>query len=407
MKKILSLLAVFALVLSLLAGCGSGTEVEYYDTEAEQQADAVDTAESADASPAVGGVSIMLGGSGYETYAPDTVVGVIDGTEVTWMEYYYWLSYYANYFVQLANSRGLTLSSWDAVGELSSENTNAEALFASVEYTIKQYHAVAANTASAGIVLTDEDWDAIESVYDTSCDTDGDGEVTEEEIAAFEAYLADNCVDKDFYLYLNEIALLSDRTFTENFGEYGEMLPDSIAEDYITGNGILNAKHILLLTVDNATGESLDEDLIAEKLMTATTLQEELAAVQDDKDALIALFDEYMADYTEDSGYAANPDGYIFMPGQMTQEFEGAVLALDENYGLSDVVESPYGYHIIMRQPVTPDTVVGMNNNGQEVTIRYVAAEEQFSAMLDSWTVSAEVEWYDGFAAPDMLAIFG
>lgn len=412
MKKIIALLACLCLVLSLLTGCGSGTEVEYYDSEAEQTAETAEPSEAAaeaeiGTEDAASTVSIMLGGTGYETYAPDTVVGVIDGTEVTWMEYYYWLSYYASYYVQLATMYGRTLTSWDAVGELSEENSNAEALFAMTDYTIRQYHTVLAHAAQTGVELTEDDWADIDALYDQSCDTDGDGDVTEEEIAAFEEYLAENHVDKDFYLYLNEVALLSDRAFDAFYGELGAELPDELAQDYITSNGILNAKHILLLTVDSSSGESLDEDIISQKLDTATTLQAELAAVQDDKTALISLFDEYMEEYTEDTGYAANPDGYLFGPGEMVEEFENAVLALDENYGLSDVVESIYGYHIILRQPVTPETVVGTDSYGNSVTIRYAAAEDQFSAMLGSWTDSAEVEWYEGFEAPDMLAIFG
>jgi len=83
------------------------------------------------------------------------------------------------------------------------------------------------------------------------------------------------------------------------------------------------------------------------------------------------------------------------------------VKGLDENYGLSDVVESAYGFHIIMRQPLTPDTVIGVNNTGNEVTFRFAAAEQQFSAMIEAWTESADVVWNDGFENPDMQAIFG
>ena len=403
MKKLIALIACISVLLCLLSGCGSGTAVEPVEDEVE--AAPAETA-AADTDAEDSGISIMLGGLGYETYGPDTVVGVVAGTDVTWMEYFYWLNYYTNYYIQMAQMYGISLTSWDAVGELSSENANGDALIAMTEYTIKQYHTVALEADNAGIRLSDEDLASLESVYEDSCDTDGDGEVTEEELAAFEAYLAEQHVDKEFFLYLNEIAYLSDKLFDHYYGANGEQCPDDIVMDYIAETGAMSAKHILLLTVDSSTREALDEETVAQKLETAETLQAELAAVQDDKEALIELFDEYMDEYTEDTGYAANPDGYVFVEGDMVAEFEDAVKALDDDYGLSDVVESPYGYHIIMRQPISPDTAVGLNSYGEEVTFRYAAAEEQFAAMLSAWTDSADAAWNDDVVI-DMPAIFG
>ena len=400
MKKLIALIACLAMLLALAAGCGSGTEVEYYDTGAEEE-----TPAPAEAAPAATGV--MTGGTGYETYAPDTVTGTVNGEDVTWMEYFYWLNYYTNYYVQLAAAQGVTLTSWDAAGELSATTANGDALVAMTQYTLQQYHAVSTQAKASGITLTEEDEAILQQVYDSNCDTDGDGEVTEEEIAAFEEYLASQNVDRDFFLYLNRVALLSDRVFDEYYGVNGEKCPDAVVTDYINGAGAMYAKHILLLTVDANTREALDEDTVAMKKDTADTLYAELAAVEDDKDALNELFDEYMAEYTEDTGYAANPDGYIFGPGEMVTEFEDAVLALDENYGLSEVVESPYGYHIILRMPLTPDTVIGTNSDGMEVNIRYAAAEQQFSALLGAWTDSVTTVWNEGFETPDMQAIFG
>lgn len=410
MKKLIALLASAAMLLSLLAGCGSGTEVEYYDDNADQTAEAgaetpvsdAPVAADPDGETVVSGV--MQGGTGYETYAPDLVVGTSAGIDITWQEYYYWLSYYANYYVQMAATYGQTLTSWDAVGELSSENTNGNALIQLTEYTIQQYHAVTNAAETAGLALTEEDRAEILASY---ADSDGDGAVSDEELTSFEEALAAQNVDLDFVMYLEGAGVLSDRLFETAFGQYGELCPDDIAEEYITGYGLMNAKHILLVTVDTSTGESLSEDEIAQKLDTITTLQAELAAVQDDRDALIALFDEYMTQYSEDTGTAANPDGYIFEPGYMVPEFEEAVLALDENYGLSGIVESEYGYHIILRQPLTPDTVIGQDGDGVDLTIRYAAAQDQYSAMLSAWTDAAVIEWAEGFASPDMQAIFG
>ena len=122
--------------------------------------------------------------------------------------------------------------------------------------------------------------------------------------------------------------------------------------------------------------------------------------------ALVELFDQLTAEYTEDTGYAAYPEGYIFGEGEMVTEFEEAVKALDE-YGLSGIVESSYGYHIILRTPVDPDGVLGTDSYGNEVTLRYQLASNAFSADMETWMSEADVVWNEGFETMDLAAIFG
>ena len=45
--------------------------------------------------------------------------------------------------------------------------------------------------------------------------------------------------------------------------------------------------------------------------------------------------------------------------------------------------------------------------NGNDVSLRYAAANRQYSAMMQSWIDGAEVVWNEGFETPDMAAIFG
>lgn len=118
-------------------------------------------------------------------------------------------------------------------------------------------------------------------------------------------------------------------------------------QDYIEANSIYRAKHILLLTKDMTTNQPLDEAVIAEKKATADDLLAQLRA----SSAPLELFDQLMNEYSEDTGLATNPDGYTTQPGAMVSEFEDTALALEVGE-ISDVVESVYGYHIILRLAV-------------------------------------------------------
>jgi len=118
MKKLIAFLACAAMLLALLAGCGSGTEVESYDASETEAAEAeTETVEAPIAASPDGeeaaAMNILLGGTGYETFAPDTVVGTAAGTDITWQEYFYWLNYYTQYVIQLAAQYGLTHSPHD------------------------------------------------------------------------------------------------------------------------------------------------------------------------------------------------------------------------------------------------------------------------------------------------------
>lgn len=397
MKKIIALLLCLVMMLAL-AACG-GSEIEQYE-----DVEAAETTETADDAEAVETAAL-----GYSAYPGDTVVGTINGEEVTWMEYFYWLNYYVMYSQQLAASYGVALSGWDA-NEMSSTDTNGQVVLMNAQYAVTQHHAVTTKAAELGIALDEEDQALIREVYETNADQaigDADGVCTEEEIAAFEEYLAQQYVDGAFFDYLNEVSLLSEKLYIDIYGEAGADYPDEDVIAYAQENTILSAKHILLLTQDMTTGEALTEDEIAAQKTQIEDLLTQLQAVSGDPVALETLFDQLMAEYTEDTGYAYYPEGYIFGEGEMVAEFEEAVKALDENYGLSGVVETSYGYHIILRIPTDPEGIVGTDSYGNDVTMRGAVTSNLFNVDMETWMNEAEVVWNEGFDALDMTAIFG
>ena len=122
---------------------------------------------------------------------------------------------------------------------------------------------------------------------------------------------------------------------------------DDVLHAYAAGAGWITADHILIPTIDLTTRESLDAETVAQNRALAEELLWRLRESSDP----VALFGELADEYSQDTGRLAYPDGYTFTYGSMVDEFDAAARALKENE-YSDIVESPYGYHIILRRPL-------------------------------------------------------
>ncbi len=151
----------------------------------------------------------------------------------------------------------------------------------------------------------------------------------------------------------------------------------------------VQAKHILISTVDNSTGEALTGDALAEKKKLA---EEALKKAQDGED-----FDALIAEYGEDPGMSTYPNGYIFTDGEMVPEFYDGTLALEDN-AISGIVTSDYGYHIIKRMPLDESAIDDMDLS-QTDTYRNILSSEitgkDFSSTLQEWTDKADVQKTD------------
>ena len=156
---------------------------------------------------------------------------------------------------------------------------------------------------------------------------------------------------RDLLINLNEntelFSQLAELYYGENSGHYPT---DAEVNAYLDEVGRYKAKHILLATIDLDTREPLDEATVAQKKAQAEDFLAQLRAAEDP----IALFDDLMNEHSEDSGLATNPDGYTTAKGEMVAPFEQAALALKAGE-ISEVVESDFGYHIILRLPLDPD----------------------------------------------------
>lgn len=198
--------------------------------------------------------------------------------------------------------------------------------------------------------------------------------------------------------YLNQIAQFgfSDQTYQNfmyisqcyqalndyYFGENGVNTPsDEDIQKYYEDNYI-TAKHILITTVDPASGETKRTDEEAKK--EAQSILDRINAGED--------FDTLMNQYSEDTGLSNNPNGYTFTEGQMLTEFYDGAKALAEDE-VSELVKSSYGYHIIKRVKLDDSQ---FDNFKSDIVS---AISGSMDELLKQWIDEAQVETTDLYSS--------
>lgn len=398
MKKFVIILLVVCLVFAAAAGYLLGRKVVAEDTQP-TQTPAAATADSQQASGEPIEAETLDYEAIYALHDPEDVVMLIDGEEISWSEYFSWLYMSAmqteQYFVAMA-SYGMPMSWSDPVGD-DPENTYADTALAGGENTLIQIMAIQGFAESNGVSPSQETLDSIaQQVKSDMAATVGE-EGSEED---FQEYLDSLYRSREAYDRTNMANYINMQNFSESYGLKGEKVSDEQAIGYLEENGYVYANHILLATMDLTTGEALDEETVAEKKALAESLVEELKAM-DDHEQLVERFKELKEEYCEDTGKSSFPDGYLFQTGDMVEEFESAALLLEE-YGVSEPVESPYGYHIILRLPLDADAIVGYSNTGEAITAREYYANYDYAQKLDAYLAAMQAEYAPGFTPPEL-----
>lgn len=321
-------------------------------------------------------------------YDADEIVMTIDGQNVTWNEFFGWICFaIADYEATYGTISDFSTST--ALGNMS------DTIIQDAVYYITMFRAVEKKAAELGIEYADDiedqmadDWEASLGYYDT-----------EEELIEF---VNNHYGSRELYEYIFKIDTLSPDLFEYYFGNDGEKLTDEQIEE--GSEGYVMAKHILIHTTDEDTGLVLEDEELEAAQNTIESIYDMLCNY--DGDDLEGYFDQLTAQYTQDEGYLTYPDGYLFKEGDMVTEFYNAATGVEEGQ-FSKIIESTYGYHIVMRIPIDLDAVpINYARYGYSYSLRYIIAQNEFSKESESWTENVSVETTDAFDAIDLTQAF-
>ena len=326
----------------------------------------------------------------------DTVM-TVNGFDVSFDEYMTWLGSAVSEIKDIYSSYSGTGVDWDGSFLFDDSITNAEWCIKRATENVTKLHTVESKASELGVTVTDEQKQDIEDELKELRDTYATGDDPD---ASMKEFLASYNYTEDSYKTQRRLNNLYYNLFAELYGEQGSKLSDEKVQAYAEENDYITSAHILFLTSETVTGEDgkstskeLSDEQKAEKKAKAEELCAELKAISDDSERW-TRFKELMNEYSEDTGLAQFPEGYCFTKGSMVTEYDDASRALKE-YEVSDVVESQFGYHVIMRLPTKGTDLVSYSNGYQQsvVPLTYLAAPVEFDADIADWASNAEIKY--------------
>lgn len=335
----------------------------------------------------------------------DTVMSV-DGTDVSFDEFMYYLKTAAttltNYY-QSSTGGGVD---WDGVCIYDKTKTNAEWCVNEAMYNAAQACVIMSKGKSMNCLPTDEQLKTLEDNISTIRKNYEDQDDPD---AAFTSALNGQGFTLNTFKQINKVNFTLANIFASLYGENGEKVSDETLKGYVDENGFMTSAHILFKTTEEVKGEDgkttekeISDSAKAEKKAKAEKLAKELKTIKDDEKRKEKFF-EYMKNDSEDPGKESYPNGYCFTEGTMVQEYTDATKAL-KDYEVSDVVESKFGYHVIMRLPTTASNVDINNQYGY--TLGQMAASYDFDEEMKSWDVSSKAKLNSQYKDFDFTQFF-
>ncbi len=325
----------------------------------------------------------------FKSHDPEEVVMTVDGREISWNEYFYWIRYYAEYiqyYIDMYKYYGMDYK-WTDPADEEGTMTLADSVRQDAGNHMSMICSIENFAEQNGIELPEETVKLIEDDLQAAIkEYCGEG-ATEED---FDRLLRESdYLTLEIYKRYNRANYLYQEIFNQLYGKNGEKVSDEDAIKHLEENGYMRANHILFMTIDPATGEALDEAAVAEKKALAEKTAEELKKIKK-TDKLLKRFAELKTEYDEDSGKVAYPDGYVFTSGKMVKEFEDGYNGL-KDFEVSDPILSTYGYHVMIRLPNDPDAVIEYSDEGTALNARMVYANAAYAELMQGNMDSAEI----------------
>jgi len=386
LKRLLALLLCISFLSATIAGCSNPNteDVPAVDTPVEETAD---TAEDEHIHDEFCEHSLTIDfDAAIANFAPDTAMLKSDDLEITWAVLYVFLFRTVTSLMQAYG-----MPDWDdiapdgsKVSDLVLEYATDEAItFLIYMYGIKENNLVLNDDE---LKEFNEDIEEIIAIYG------GKDELVEslrEHGGFYDFDVFENLFKLEF-----SIGSLVDRLYGEDASDF----PVERVEEYASEHEYMMALHILRLKAEDENDDTpLNEinDILAQLKPRAGS------------DDFVDFFKELMAEHSEDhGGMISFPDGYLFQPADMVEPFSTACAALEEG-GLSDVVETAYGYHIILRLPLDFEAVpIAFANEGMPRTLRQAAVLEDFSEVRREWRDALNVEFTPEYNSINLSEIF-
>ena len=301
---------------------------------------------------------------------------------------------YEDYFRQMGAYYGIA-ADWNGSTGDGSGQTYAQALLTDTRETLASFMAIHTFAKEQGVSLDEEAQKALEPEQ-MAVDICGEGATLEQ--------LADTLEEGshmtiDGFRYYSEAVGLYSALYEKLYGAQGEKLSEEEIVKTLEDEGYVSAHHILFMTIDPMTGKELEEKEIAEKLETANRLVAELRAIKDTEE-LVKRFKELKDEYCEDTGKTLYPDGYTYTPQTMVAEFEDTVTGQKE-FEISDPVKTSYGYHIIMRLPLSGDSLL-FSPQGNPTVARVTVSQNALTRTLDDYYAAHPATYIEGLEDLDL-----
>ncbi len=314
MKKWISGLLALTMVLGLCAGCG-------------------------EKAPEPSGIYYEITG-----IDPGETVMEVDGNKIPAEFYLYWLAYacgnteyqinmlnaYYGAYSELLGENGELL--WN--NELSEGKTLTAQVKEDGENSVLFYATIENMAAQRGVTLTDEDKADMAAALEQNLEQYGGEE-------AFQDNLRRMGISRETFDRINGDTYL--------FEHLRESVLDPESDLYSDFAGNVYVDHILLMTVNQETNEPLSDEEIAQKRALAEDLLSQLQAAGGNTET---LFNELVEEHGEDQGRSAESGYLMNAETNFVQEFKDAALSLEVGQ-ISGIVESSYGYHILLRKDLT------------------------------------------------------